>query len=116
MKLENVVKTSLFVVIANGLLVGCGQDDSGSKNDKQEKPLGAVIVEKNCFVCHGQGINGAPIVGNKKMWGPRLEKGLDSLVDHAINGFGLMPPKGGKTELSDDEIRLAVSYMVDQVK
>ncbi len=77
---------------------------------------GQSIVEANCFVCHGQGINGAPIIGNDKMWSKRLPKGLETLVDHAINGFaGMMPAKGGNPDLSDEEIRLAVTYMISQV-
>ena len=77
---------------------------------------GKAIVEANCFVCHAQGINGAPIIGNQKMWNKRLPKGLDTLADHAINGFaGMMPAKGGNPDLSDEDIRLAVSYMISQV-
>lgn len=77
---------------------------------------GEAIVKKNCLVCHAQGINGAPIVGNAKMWGPRIEKGQDVLVQSATNGFGLMPAKGGRTELTNEDITLAVNYFVNQVK
>lgn len=77
---------------------------------------GEEIVKKNCKVCHAQGINGAPIIGNAKMWAPRIEKSIDELTSNATNGFGLMPAKGGNTELSDEDIRLAVEFMVSQVK
>lgn len=70
------------------------------------------IVKTNCKVCHAQGINGAPIIGNEKMWGPRIGKGKDALVQNAINGFGLMPPKGGRDELNQAEIELAVEYFL----
>ena len=76
---------------------------------------GEKVVKANCKVCHAQGINGAPIIGSTKMWGPRLEKGMDALIANAISGVGLMPAKGGKTELSDTQIRSAVEYMVSQV-
>ncbi len=76
---------------------------------------GAEIVKANCKVCHAQGINGAPIIGNQKMWQKRTAQGTEVLVEHAINGFGLMPAKGGKTHLSDAEIGLAVEYMLSQL-
>lgn len=74
------------------------------------------IVKANCKVCHASGINGAPIIGNKKMWSPRTAKGKEALVANAISGVGLMPPKGGKDKLSDEEIALAVEYFLSQLK
>lgn len=90
------------------LTAGCG-----SNKDLQ---AGKDIVDKNCKVCHAQGINGAPILGNKVMWGPRLEKGVDTLATNATSGFGLMPAKGGATHLADEEIKLAVTYMASLIE
>lgn len=88
---------------------------SGCENPELKQ--GEMIVQDNCFVCHAQGINGAPILGNKKMWGKRLPQGTDVLIDHAINGYaGMMPPKGGNPDLTDEEIALAVKYMVSLVQ
>src|SRR5579862_1001813 len=46
-----------------------------------------------------------PKAGDKAAWGPRIAKGKDTLYQHAINGFqegsGVMPPKGGRTDLPD---------------
>jgi cytochrome c5 len=40
------------------------------------------------------------------------------LKDHAINGFqgsaGYMPAKGGRVDLSDEEVASAVEYMVSE--
>ncbi|SMF20104.1 Cytochrome c5 [Alteromonadaceae bacterium Bs31] len=73
---------------------------------------GEVLFTKNCKVCHAQGLNGAPIVGNKAMWAGRKDQGLEVLVQHASEGYGLMPAKGGNTELSKEEITLAIEYML----
>ena len=95
-------------IVLTWCLSGC--QDSGLEQ-------GQLIVQENCFVCHNQGINGAPILGNQKMWDKRLPQGLDTLVDHAINGYAdMMPPKGGNPDLTDEEIRLAVTYMVSLVE
>ncbi len=93
------------------LLCACSKSDEPAV----ESP-GKLIVQQNCKVCHAQGINGAPIIGNKKMWGPRITQGIPTLAEHAINGYGLMPAKGGNTELTDEQIIEAVTYMVAQAE
>ncbi len=99
------------------IISACSEKDANSSGNTSAKVSpGEALVKKNCKVCHAQGINGAPIIGNAKMWGPRITKGVDELANNAANGFGLMPAKGGNTELTDAEIRLAVEYMVAQVK
>ncbi len=76
---------------------------------------GKAIVEKNCLVCHGQGINGAPIIGNQTMWAPRITQGESVLIEHASNGYQMMPARGGNLDLSDAEISLAVRYILSQL-
>jgi cytochrome c5 len=71
-----------------------------------------------CITCHGSGIGGAPIVADTAAWTERVAQGSDTLYDHAINGFtgaaGFMPQKGGRLDLSDQEVRDAVDYMVTE--
>lgn len=75
------------------------------------------LYKTACSTCHAQGIGGAPRLGDKAAWAPRIAKGSDVLDLHAIEGFqgqtGLMPPKGGRMDLSDDLIRQGVDYMVE---
>jgi cytochrome c5 len=79
---------------------------------------GPQVYNAACNACHGGGIGGAPVTGDKAAWGPRIAQGPVTLRDHAINGFqgstGVMPPKGGRVDLSDQEIIAAVDYMVSQ--
>ena len=57
-------------------------------------------------------------VGDVAAWAPRIAQGDDTLYMHALMGYtgdkGFMPPKGGRVDLSDDEIRAAVDYLVEQ--
>ena len=107
-------KLLFFVIAATAAISGCSE--SKKEEVKESTPSkGEMIVKANCKVCHAQGLNGAPILGNKKMWEERKQKGIDQLTQNAINGFGLMPAKGGKTELTDEEINLAVGFMLEQV-
>lgn len=81
---------------------------------------GQAIYQSACFACHGTGAAGAPRTGDVAAWQPRLAKGMDVLKDHALNGYtgeaGIMPPKGGRTDLSDAEVVAALKYMVEQSK
>ncbi len=110
----------ILAIFSSLIITGCGEKSTASKSESPPKnatehPEGLIIVKNNCKVCHAQGINGAPIIGNKKMWGPRLEKDIDTLANNAASGIGLMPAKGGKTDLTDKQIRQAVAYMLEQV-
>jgi len=71
----------------------------------------ATIVRTQCAQCHQAGVQGAPKIGDRPAWVPRLSKGLDALVTSAIHGHGPMPARGGLPDLSDDEIRGAIVYM-----
>lgn len=69
------------------------------------------IVQKQCATCHASGQDGAPKIGDRPAWIPRLKKGLDALVASAIHGHGAMPARGGLPDLSDQEIRGAIVAM-----
>ncbi len=77
---------------------------------------GAAVYDKACKMCHGTGMMGAPKVGDKAAWAPRIAQGADTLNEHAIKGFKGMPAKGGKAALSDDDVKAAVAHMVEASK
>jgi hypothetical protein len=74
---------------------------------------GAQVVKEQCAKCHQKGDGGAPKVGDRDAWKPRLSAGVDSLVRSAIRGHGGMPPRGDKADLTDSEVRNAILYMYD---
>lgn len=77
---------------------------------------GKQVYESTCFICHQDGIGGAPKLEDRMQWKIRAKKGIQKLVMNAINGFqgetGYMPAKGGHVNLSDREVELAVSYIL----
>jgi len=82
---------------------------------------GPQVYNAACIVCHQRGATtGAPTVGDLAAWAPRIAQGKDTLYTHALTGYqgtkGFMPPKGGRVDLSDDEIKAAVDYLVEQAK
>ena len=89
--------------------------DTASTENAAADIDGAAIYQTACFACHGTGAAGAPKL-EAAAWTDRLGQGEDTLVDHAINGFNAMPPKGGQMQLSDAEIRAVVQFMLAQVQ
>lgn len=77
---------------------------------------GQATYESACAMCHMAGVAGAPKIGDKTAWAPRIAQGKDALYTSAIKGKNLMPPKGGAMGVADADIRAAVDYMVAQVK
>ena len=75
---------------------------------------GQKIYQKSCQACHAAGIAGAPKLGDKAAWAPRIAKGNDALLLSVTNGLKAMPPKGTCMSCSEDELRAAVEYMVGQ--
>ena len=76
---------------------------------------GKSVYEMACVACHGSGLAGAPKLGDRAAWGPRVAQGKATLEKHAIEGYqgsaGVMPAKGGRADLSDDAVKAAVDYM-----
>jgi cytochrome c5 len=82
---------------------------------------GPQVFNEACYLCHSPpGVPGAPVIGSRADWEPRIEKGLPVLQEHALNGFqgeaGFMPAKGGRVDLSDQEVLSAIDYMISQVE
>jgi len=75
---------------------------------------GAAVYDGLCKTCHAAGVAGAPIPGSGQFAPREAERGLDGMVQNALNGFNAMPPRGGNPALTDDQIRAAVEYMLQQ--
>ena len=84
-----------------------------SRTEKTADRTGEAIVKAQCVKCHETGVNGAPKLGDRAAWIPRVKQGLDVVVRSAIKGHGAMPPRGGMADLTDSEIRSAVIYMMN---
>jgi cytochrome c5 len=72
---------------------------------------GEAIVKAQCAKCHQAGKGGAPRIGDRDAWIPRLKTGLDNTVRSAMKGHGGMPARGGMADLTDAELRSAVIYL-----
>jgi len=75
---------------------------------------GKQIYESVCSACHTAGVASAPQPGSDAFKQRMDAKGMDGLVASAINGLNVMPPRGGRSDLSDEDIRAAVVFMAEQ--
>ena len=73
------------------------------------------LYTQNCSACHIVGVAGAPKLGDKAAWAPRIAQGIDAMTATVIKGKGAMPPKGGSTA-SEAEIKQVVTYMANASK
>ncbi len=102
------------IALAGFAMFGIGVAHAGDIKKGEE------VYKQVCFACHDAGVAGAPKLGDKEAWKDRIAKGEATLDKHAIEGFtgetGSMPPKGGRTDLSDEAVKDAVAYMLSTVK
>lgn len=84
---------------------------------------GKRVYNSLCFTCHGSesgagGLPGIPHLGDTEAWADKIAQGKALLYERALNGFtgasGIpMAPKGGNPNLSDDEVRAAVDFIIE---
>lgn len=67
----------------------------------------------SCTFCHSTGAAGAPKTGDKAAWAPRLEKGMETLVQNVVNGYNGMPPKGMCNDCSAEDFQALIEYMAN---
>ena len=79
-----------------------------------EPSAGEAVYQQACAVCHAAGVGEAPIPGDNSAWSDRIAKGRDALVASALTGIGIMPPKGGQSQLSDEAVAEAVDFIIEQ--
>ena len=85
----------------------------GDGDAEQAGPRTAEAVYNGvCAACHANGTLGAPEFGSTDAWQERAQKGLDTLVQHSLEGFNQMPPQ--QAAASREEIERAVRYMLEE--
>lgn len=82
---------------------------------------GPQVYNDICYLCHAApGVAGAPVLGEAPVWIPRMAQGIEVLRERVINGYqgevGFMPPKGGRLDLSDEEVIAALDFMLNEVQ
>lgn len=76
---------------------------------------GQQVYDKYCTACHTAGVMGAPKMNEASDWEERLDKGMETVLKHAVEGFNAMPPKGTCSDCSEEEIQAAIDYMTEEI-
>lgn len=93
-------------------LVGCGSERASFPETTQvERQVAMEKWARSCALCHVDGNGGAPIVGDQAAWAPRLKQSSAVLLDHTVNGLGLMPPLGYCMDCTEKEFLILVEFM-----
>ncbi|WP_342116547.1 c-type cytochrome [Pseudoduganella sp. OTU4001] len=96
----------LIIAITAAMLASPAMAAKGSIN-------GEKIYAANCASCHAAGVLGAPKAGDKAAWAARLKQGKEVVYTHGLQGFKMMPPKGGNASLKDEEVKAAIDFMAN---
>lgn len=120
--------TSVLALALTLALVGCG-GDPGDQAARETPPAaaadteptladkrtwdGAKIYDEVCDQCHKMGFDGAPELDDAEAWAPRVAKDRETLYDHVLNGFNKMPARGECDFCTDEQLRAAMRYMLD---
>jgi cytochrome c5 len=96
---------SIFVAVVACLAVSAAMNGARAAD-------GATVYKQVCSFCHDDGTVGAPKIGDRDAWKPRIGKGMDALYHNALTGKGHMPPRKERRGFSDDEIKSAVDYLI----
>jgi cytochrome c5 len=100
-------------IVASTLIAGVLLSVSGAVFADDDVD-GQKIYQTSCQACHGTGAAGAPKLGDKEAWAPRIATGMDAMLASAINGKNAMPPKGACMSCTDADLKAAIEYMVSQ--
>lgn len=105
--------TRLLSILAIPLLALGGGAASAAGNGGT-LAQGEKIFSSTCVSCHGSGVLNAPKLADKTAWAPRIKQGKPVLYKHALDGFKMMPARGGNAALKDAEVQAAIDYMVSK--
>jgi cytochrome c5 len=117
MTLHQRLPRAVVATIAIGL-TACNGDHSPSPEIQAHaahsipaRPALAAIYQRSCQTCHARGTSDAPLTGHGEAWQPRLDKGMDTLVDNVVSGMGGMPPYGLCMDCNTEQFRQLIRFM-----
>jgi cytochrome c5 len=103
------MKNIMKIILAVGLVAGAASPSVAARTGKE-------VYEAVCVACHGTGVSGATKFGDEKWTELEKKEGMKNLVRDAVKGERAMPPKGGCSDCTGDEIKAAVQYLVDSAR
>lgn len=78
----------------------------------QATETGKEIYDQYCTICHANGVAGAPKFRDEADWKARQVQGMDVLLEHATQGYNMMPPMGTCSTCTQEQLQDAIKYML----
>ncbi len=104
---------ALLTLALDGNLQMRKKEMSAADQQRRPDPIRvAQLYGQVCASCHDNAVHGAPRPGDRLLWEPRLEAGLEKLYQSTISGLGEMPARGGCPVCTDGELKSLVDAMV----
>jgi len=110
--MENCKDPASVKILSEPSLETLQVDETGMVTEAVATTAGEKVYQQACQMCHEAGVAGSPMTGDAAAWADRIAQGRDKLVENAINGIGVMPPKGGQSQLSDEDVAAAVDFLI----
>jgi cytochrome c5 len=123
MKIKKLVK-AFTLGLPVLLVVACGGSDDGAGTSKSVMPKTQVVTldarrqdiyDTNCAVCHGMEGTGAPQSGKLSDWQERSGKGMEAMLNNAMDGFQAMPAMGGCFDCTEEDFRPLITFMTGRM-
>ena len=89
------------------------------KQLQNDPEAGKKIFYEFCAACHAKRPQidiVAPRIGDRKAWRGLRSLGKKHLLSITVHGLGAMPARGGCFECSDEQLQMAVDYIMDNSK
>ena len=123
MKIKKLVK-AFTLSIPMFLVAACGGSDESSETSKSAMPEAQVVTldaqrqdiyDISCAVCHGMEGTGAPQSGKLSDWQERSSKGMEAMLNNAMDGFQAMPAMGGCFDCTEEDFRQLITFMTSGI-
>lgn len=109
----------VFLLITLLVLSGCDKPASTTSTESvvnsgtllPQDPEIAALYQRSCRSCHTIAATGAPLTGDTSAWAPRMDKGMEALLDSVVNGFGGMPPFGLCMDCTAEQFEALIQFM-----
>ncbi|MCK0106672.1 c-type cytochrome [Marinobacter sp. S0848L] len=109
---------AIFALLAITLSTACTNTSPPSeevieyaRSATPDNPETAEIYQRSCMACHGNGTSDAPLTGDQTAWQPRMEKGMDTLLNNVVSGMGGMPPYGLCMDCNAADFQALITFM-----
>lgn len=104
---------SAAVAVLGGAAVMTGTVSADDTSAQQQEVTPEQVYYFACAQCHQTGLNAAPKYRGSRAWESIIEQGREVVYRNTLEGKGAMPPRGGKPELTEEQVKMAVDYMVE---